>query len=90
MNSNNLKLVLYFAMLGVVTLGGFGLLFDGNDLNNDAAYGMLGLIVGLLTREGAAILSASQVAAIAAAAPTVTTSAGPPATTTVTPPKDVG
>jgi hypothetical protein len=85
MTSNNLKLVLYFVMLGVILAGGFALLFDTNAGNDEAAWGMLGLIVGLLTREGAAILSSQNVATIAASQPVVTVDAGPPATATVTP-----
>lgn len=64
-DSNNLRLVLYFGLLFVVLVGGLAMLFDGTERNDNGAWGMLGLIVGLLVKEGSSILSASNVATIA-------------------------
>ncbi len=67
MGRDTLTIVLYFTLLALITVGGFGLLFDTSALNDDAAWGMLGLIVGLLVKEGSSILTGRQAVEIAKA-----------------------
>lgn len=59
MNIQLVKVLGYFLLLGTVVAGGFGLLFDSNALNDNAAWGMLGLVVGLLVKEGSNIFNTS-------------------------------
>lgn len=72
-NIQLVKVLGYFLLLGAVVAGGFGLLFDSSSLNDNAAWGMLGLVVGLLVKEGSSIFSGS-----------TTVVAQPPSNVTVT------
>lgn len=83
MNQNTIKLLLYFGLLTLITAASFALVLDANPANDDLGIGTIGLVVGLLIREGSSILSASTVSSIASSmqpTTTVNTAADQPVT----------